>query len=78
MIEAESGTRFSHSGIVFFDQSGKVRIAQALGDVHSVKLEEFLSYSDSTRPPFVIRNRELEQRFLKKDSAIEEFNSSLR
>ena len=43
MIESETDSPFSHSGIVLIDQFGRVRVAQALTTVHDIPFEKFIS-----------------------------------
>lgn len=60
MIEDETQTRFSHSGLVIVDSREQVFVAEALGDVHHVPLADFIARSSPGRPPVVMRLRELQ------------------
>lgn len=43
MIESETESPFSHSGVVVIDQFNRVRVAQALTTVHDIPFEKFTS-----------------------------------
>lgn len=61
-IASETGSRFSHSGVVLRSQkSGEFVVAEALGSVKTVSLKEFTSRSAPGASVLVMRSFELER-----------------
>jgi hypothetical protein len=42
MIESETDSKFSHSGVVLRDDLGKIRIAQSLGQLNHYNISDFI------------------------------------
>ena len=57
MIEQHEGSIYSHMGLVV-EVAQETWIIEALGDVHLVRLTEFLAKGDNTRPHLILRPRE--------------------
>lgn len=59
MIESETSSAFSHSGIVVVDREGKTKIAQALGLLHAAEYKDFVSNITPGTSVHVYRAKEL-------------------
>ncbi len=58
LIESETNSNYSHSGIVIGRRSGELLLAQALHGVELVPLSQFLSIKDPSRPALLVRPQE--------------------
>lgn len=59
LIEEETSSIYSHSGVVLSVKNGNIKIGQSLGEVHSVTLNDFLRVKDTSRNILVVRSKEL-------------------
>lgn len=59
VIESETNSRFSHSGVVVKDEQGTIRIAQSLGFVALYPLEQFLKNKTPGTAVSVYRPKDL-------------------
>lgn len=59
MIESETESAFSHSGVVIIDEQGRTRIAQSLGRLDHFSLAEFTKNMTPGTKVHVYRPREL-------------------
>lgn len=59
LIESETNSPYSHSGIVYRDPQGEFFIWQALKNVHQLPLKNFMAMKDPTRSALVLRAKEL-------------------
>lgn len=62
MIESETNSPFSHSGVVIKNINNEVQVAQSLNEVHLSSLQEFLKYKTPGTKASVFRPFELENR----------------
>lgn len=60
LIEDETDSEYSHSGIVVKKEGENIYIAQALGNVHYLPLKQFLRMKDPNREARVVRAQELQ------------------
>lgn len=60
VIESETNSNFSHSGVVVKDDQGNIKIAQSLGMVALYKPEDFLKNRTPNSKAFVFRPIEIE------------------
>lgn len=59
LIADETGSRFSHSGVVLGERQGEILVAQALGNVHATTLTKFLSQKTKNTSALVRRPKNL-------------------
>lgn len=59
MIESETNSLFSHSGVIVFDRSGNLKVAQALGNLHAAEYSAFVGNITPGTKVHVYRPKEL-------------------
>ncbi len=59
LIESETNSPYSHSGVVYRDPQGEYAIWQALKNVHQLPLKNFMAMKDPSRSALVLRAKEL-------------------
>jgi hypothetical protein len=64
VIESETDSKFSHSGVVILDENKIPMVAQALTKVHLAPLNEFLKYKTPGSKISVLRSFELQNSLL--------------
>lgn len=69
MIESETNSNFSHSGVVIRDENGNLKIAQSLGVVALYNLNDFLKNKTPNTKAFVYRSYEIESQINSKFEA---------
>ncbi|MEK6624730.1 MAG: YiiX/YebB-like N1pC/P60 family cysteine hydrolase [Bdellovibrionota bacterium] len=78
LIENETDSPYSHSGIIVQKESGVVMVAQALGrGVHHVPLDQFLSTIRPEGVAHIFRTRELDQLYHRNPEAFKNFEQDL-
>lgn len=83
VIESETNSKFSHSGVVIKDEKGQVRIGQSLGSVALYPLEQFLKNRtpglsvDVYRPKQFLKLSQKERQFLD-SQMLHVFNSAFK
>lgn len=60
VIESETNSAFSHSGVILKNENNEVMVAQALTQVRTSLLQDFLKYKTPGTKAFVFRPFELE------------------
>lgn len=60
VIESETNSKFSHSGVIFKLPNGELKVAQALGKVHLINLQEFLKYKTPNTKASIYRSKEID------------------
>ena len=78
MIEDETGTPYSHSGIVINDEMGHPMVAEALGDVHLISVEEFLSRLPHGKEAMLFRSVELAYLYIEDEFDFYHYEQNLR
>tara|TARA_R110000868_G_scaffold377142_7_gene642419 strand:- start:259 stop:834 length:576 start_codon:yes stop_codon:yes gene_type:complete len=74
IIADETGSRFSHSGVVLGQQAGTTLVAQALGKVHATTLSTFVAQKSKNTSILVLRPKN----FMPKENLINVFNRDWR
>ncbi|MBI2520873.1 MAG: hypothetical protein HYV97_10665 [Bdellovibrio sp.] len=78
LIENETDSPYSHSGIVVQKDAGVIVVAQALGrGVHHVLLEQFLNTVRTEGVAHIFRTRELDQLYHKHPESFKNFEQKL-
>jgi hypothetical protein len=62
VIESETNSHFSHSGIVIADETGELKIGQSLGMVALYNISDFLKNKTPGTKAYVYRSLELEKK----------------
>lgn len=71
MIESETESAFSHSGVVIIDEQGRTRIAQSLGRLDHFSLQEFTKNITPGTKVSVFRPKEFKNLTSEKRAALE-------
>ena len=75
ILESETGSPFSHSGVVLEDESGDLVVAEALGDTHWVPLAEFLGRTEKEKMAGLYRPKEFHFLWARDPEGFSKFNS---
>lgn len=78
LIEEETSSEYSHSGVILSASSNEIWIGQSLGKVHSVKLADFLRMKDPLRPLLIVRPKELTVREISNTQSLKVYNNEFK
>ncbi|MBT5095451.1 MAG: hypothetical protein HOM21_14470 [Halobacteriovoraceae bacterium] len=78
ILESETGSPFSHSGVVLEDESGDLVVAEALGDTHWVPLAEFLGRTEKEKMAGLYRPKEFHFLWARDPEGFSKFKINLR
>lgn len=60
VIESETNSRFSHSGVILINQKSEIKVAQALGIVGLVSLQDFLKNKTPNTKAAIYRSKQIQ------------------
>jgi len=61
VIESETNSKFSHSGVILINQKNEIKVAQALGVVGLTSLQDFLKNKTPNTKASIYRAKEIEE-----------------